>query len=230
MADDLKLRCKRGPRRPGRASRLVVAAGAGLMVLLLAGCGGGDESSSSDRAQAAAEQRKLRASERAAARATRSPEPTAPEPSRAPSVLWPHAAIPGASATDVIQGLARFGLTDFERRDYEAPDLPEGFVREADAADPDTGAQLNARIVQDSKQDVREVECTITGDLALAPDFLSFCASLPYDDATPQAAADWARQQSDVVTAGNPQERTFGSARYAVAGGPVVRFVTITGL
>jgi hypothetical protein len=209
----------------------VVGVGTGLLLLLaLVGViGDAVSGSSSDRPPVAN-------TPAAAAPIAPTPSPPSSAPSSRPSppapkgIAWPHEAIPGAAASDVIQGVARFGLSDFNRRDYDSPELPDGFSREAGRTDADTGARLNTRIVQDDEQGVREVECTITGTQSLAGAFLSFCGSLPYDDAQPSVAAAWVRQQLDVVRAGNPRERTFGGAHFLVAGGPSAKFVTITGL
>lgn len=136
--------------------------------------------------------------------------------------------ISGLTAADI-----KINLENVFKFDFTGPQSSTtGYHESGEVVDPETGAELTCDFYADTPSEIKLVEFTIIGpNLSMAKYFLSYSATLPYDNAEPAKAKAWVEANiSKANKEGRIISATFGGVKYKLYGNKNLRILEIGSL
>jgi len=144
--------------------------------------------------------------------------------------------IPGLTAADIKLNLQQtWGLQ------FTGPRQGEDLAQDSgQTVDPDTGATLICNIFETSPLHIQWVDFVINASRvagivdvdtinAVTEGYFSYCATLPYDNAEPEKAKEWVKNNvSKATKAGNVIKAQFGPATFQMFGTEYFRTLRVT--
>ena len=146
------------------------------------------------------------------------------------------AVIPGLMSGDIKVNLEKtWGLT------FSGPKSGDILIQDrGETVDPDTGVTLMCNIFETSPLEIQWVDFIVNASMvagivdvdtinAVTEGYFSYCATLPYDNAEPEKAKEWVKNNvSKATKAGNVIKAQFGPATFQMFGTEYFRTLRVT--